>query len=245
MQVNHANHVICWPHELSQRTCILHRVGRVLSFFSSRRNWDSPTPHTQVSVSPPLLIPGRGTHSLAGEGAGESQFRRGDMHCGTLYIHVLCDVLHLLPPPLPPSKIWVESRPNLHFFVYMFLAWATHPLEFVYCLCLHRYSPDLSYTYRPPPSWFVFLTNWQDFALFIVKGKFYFESVFCIHLFGTSVQRRKIVSLYTWDFSYICFKFINNNLRITVQSTRRVLNWMKFAHNSSNILSLDGMKCYD
>jgi hypothetical protein len=35
-----------------------HRVGRVLSFFSSRRNWDSPTPHMQASVplggAPPL-----------------------------------------------------------------------------------------------------------------------------------------------------------------------------------------------
>ncbi len=28
------------------------RVGRVLSFFSSRRNCDSPTPHQQASVPP-------------------------------------------------------------------------------------------------------------------------------------------------------------------------------------------------
>jgi hypothetical protein len=57
-----------------------HRVGRVLSF-SSRRNW--------VSV-PPHLVPGGGAHSLAREGMGESQFRLGDRHCGTLYICVLC-----------------------------------------------------------------------------------------------------------------------------------------------------------
>jgi hypothetical protein len=31
-------------------------------------------------VSPPPLVPGEGTHSLAGEGVGESQFRRGDIH---------------------------------------------------------------------------------------------------------------------------------------------------------------------
>jgi hypothetical protein len=29
-------------------------------------------------------------HSLAREGLGESQFRRGDIHSGTLYIYVLC-----------------------------------------------------------------------------------------------------------------------------------------------------------
>jgi hypothetical protein len=33
---------------------------------------------------PPLLVPGGGAHSLAREGVGESQFRRGDIHCGTL-----------------------------------------------------------------------------------------------------------------------------------------------------------------
>ncbi len=68
-----------------------HRVGRVLSFFSSRWNWDSPTPPLQASVpSPSPRFWGGGTHSLAREGLGESQFRRGGIHCGTLYIYVLC-----------------------------------------------------------------------------------------------------------------------------------------------------------
>jgi len=56
-----------------------HRVGRVLSFFSSRRNWDSPNPSVAGECGPPF-VPGVGAHSLA----RESQFRRGDMHCGTL-----------------------------------------------------------------------------------------------------------------------------------------------------------------
>jgi len=34
------------------------------------------------------LVPGGGTHSLAREGVGESQFRRGDLHSGTLYIYM-------------------------------------------------------------------------------------------------------------------------------------------------------------
>ncbi len=54
-----------------------HRVGRVLSFFSSRWNWDSQTPHPQASVLPPPLW---------SRGEGESQFRRGVIHCSTLYI---------------------------------------------------------------------------------------------------------------------------------------------------------------
>jgi hypothetical protein len=79
-----------------------HREGRVLSFFSSRRNWDSPSPHTQASVPPPLPFgSGGGAHSLAREGVGVSHAQRGDRHIGTLYIYVLCglrpDILYLDP----------------------------------------------------------------------------------------------------------------------------------------------------
>jgi hypothetical protein len=41
-------------------------------------------------VPPPPAFWGGGAHSLAREGVGESQFRRGDIHCGTLYICTLC-----------------------------------------------------------------------------------------------------------------------------------------------------------
>ncbi len=44
--------------------------------FSSRWNWDSPPP----------FGPGGRAHSLAAKGVGESQFQRGDIHCGALYI---------------------------------------------------------------------------------------------------------------------------------------------------------------
>ncbi len=49
-----------------------HRVDRVLCFFSSRWNRDSPTPLPQESVPPPPLDPGGWAHSLAvaGEGVG-------------------------------------------------------------------------------------------------------------------------------------------------------------------------------
>jgi hypothetical protein len=66
---------------------ISHRVGRVLSFFSSRRNGDYPNPSPAAECTPPPFpVLGRGAHSLAREGLGESKFLRGDIHCGTLYI---------------------------------------------------------------------------------------------------------------------------------------------------------------
>jgi hypothetical protein len=62
----------------------------VLSFFSSRWNWDSPNPSPAGECDPPPFgSGGRGAHSLAREGVGESQFQRGAIHCGTLYIYVL------------------------------------------------------------------------------------------------------------------------------------------------------------
>jgi hypothetical protein len=64
-------------------------IGRVLSFSPVVGIGTRPAPHPQASVSPPL-VPGGGAHSLVREGVGESQFRRGDIHCGTLYIYVLC-----------------------------------------------------------------------------------------------------------------------------------------------------------
>jgi hypothetical protein len=48
-----------------------------------------PQPLTRRRVCPSPVL-GGGAHSLAREGLGESQFRRGDIHCGTLYIYVLC-----------------------------------------------------------------------------------------------------------------------------------------------------------
>ncbi len=71
--------------------CHIHGVGRVLSFFSSRRNWDSPNPSPAGECSPLPLVPGVEAHyPLAREGVGEAQFWRWDTHCGTPYMCVLC-----------------------------------------------------------------------------------------------------------------------------------------------------------
>jgi hypothetical protein len=61
-----------------------HRVGRVLSFSLVVGIGTPPTPHPQASVPPTFGSGGIGAHSLAREGVGESQFRRGDIHSGIL-----------------------------------------------------------------------------------------------------------------------------------------------------------------
>ena len=65
-----------------------HRVDRVLGFFSSRPNWDSPTPSPAGECVPLTLgsVGGGGYALVCGRGLGESQFRRGDRHCCTLGI---------------------------------------------------------------------------------------------------------------------------------------------------------------
>jgi hypothetical protein len=53
-----------------------------------------PQPLTRRRVCPPSppQILGEGAHSLAREGLGDTQFRLGDINCGTLYIYVLCGI---------------------------------------------------------------------------------------------------------------------------------------------------------
>ncbi len=71
------------------------RVGRVLSFFSSRWNWDSPNPSPASECTPPPFgSGGRGT--LAGErGGGRVPIpKRGHTLC-SLYVCTLCCLLSL------------------------------------------------------------------------------------------------------------------------------------------------------
>ncbi len=78
----------------------------MLSFFSSRWNWDSPNPSPARDCAPrPFGSGGRGT--LACE--RESQFRRGDIHCGTLYVlfginsSLMMSVMLQGRAPVPPA----------------------------------------------------------------------------------------------------------------------------------------------
>jgi hypothetical protein len=51
---------------------------------SPRRNWDSSYSSLASECAPPPRIRGGGTHSPAGEGLGESQFRRLEKKLSTL-----------------------------------------------------------------------------------------------------------------------------------------------------------------
>ena len=63
----------------------------VLSFSTVVGIGTPPLPHPPASV-PRFGSEGR-AYRLAGDGVGESQFRRGDSHCGTQGIYVLCDYM--------------------------------------------------------------------------------------------------------------------------------------------------------
>jgi hypothetical protein len=53
--------------------------------FSSRGYLGAPPPVAARECAPPPLWYGR-AHSLAAKGVRESQFQRGDIYCGALYI---------------------------------------------------------------------------------------------------------------------------------------------------------------
>ncbi len=79
--------------------CTHHRVDRVLGFFSSRPNWDSPTPSTPSVCAPPRFGGGGGTLACGRRDVG-SKFRRGDRHSGTLDINLICRAQNTNQPPL-------------------------------------------------------------------------------------------------------------------------------------------------
>ncbi len=83
-------------HQLDGCDYLTHRVGRVLSFFSRRRNWDSPNPSPAGEWAPPPFgSGGRGT--LAGErGVGRLPIpTRGQTLWYSLYIRTLWSYLSL------------------------------------------------------------------------------------------------------------------------------------------------------
>jgi hypothetical protein len=79
----------CHRYEQRQLKVLVHRVDRVLRFFSSRRNLDSPTPSPAGECAlPPLWFraAGRG-HTLLRERGGGSQFpTRGQTLWFSIYI---------------------------------------------------------------------------------------------------------------------------------------------------------------
>ncbi len=96
-----------------------HRVGRVLSFFSSRRrNWNSPTPLAagECAPPPPPFGPGGGgrAHSLAERGWGSPNSDEGDIQCGALLYKVLCG-------GRPPILVFHPPTPSISPLLHLLL----------------------------------------------------------------------------------------------------------------------------
>jgi hypothetical protein len=81
----------------------MYTLGRVLSFFSSSRNWDYPNPSPAGEYAPSPLILGGGAHSVPRKGVGESQFRRLEKRLSTL----------------PTLCSYPFRRGDIHYFVGM------------------------------------------------------------------------------------------------------------------------------
>jgi len=74
---------------------LMHTVGRVLSFFSSRRNRDSPTPLAAGECAPPPFGPGGGHTRLRERGWGSPNSDEG-IYNVVLYIYKYFVTLMLL-----------------------------------------------------------------------------------------------------------------------------------------------------
>jgi hypothetical protein len=95
------------------RLILLPQGRQSAKLFLQSSEWGLPHPFPRrrlCSVYPPFGY-GR-AHLLAGEGLGESQFGRGDIHCSTLDIYVLRD-FRSIPDPLPFS-LQTTFNPILH-----------------------------------------------------------------------------------------------------------------------------------
>ncbi len=70
-----------------------HRVGRVLSFFSSRRNWDSPNPSSAGECASLPLVPGERV-TLAGERGGGWESHNSDERTYTVVLFICVFFVH-------------------------------------------------------------------------------------------------------------------------------------------------------
>ncbi len=114
---------------------LCHIVGRMLSFFSSRRNCDSPTPHPQASVPPPPpRFMGGGAHSLAREGLGESNSDEGTYTVELcVCIYVLCALCYW--PSSVNDSLYVKNCPICCQWIVIFVG---HEMNLDFILSINQ-----------------------------------------------------------------------------------------------------------
>ncbi len=90
-----------------------HRIGRVPSCFSSRRNWDSPNPSSAGErPTPALWFRGEG-HTRWRERGWESPNSNEGTYTVALYIHVLCGYAAISTAPYKGNR---SSITKTHLF---------------------------------------------------------------------------------------------------------------------------------
>ena len=110
-------------------------IYRIPQCMSPRRNWDSPSPSPlpQASVPHPVTKVGGGQHSPAGEGVGESPFRRLEKKLSTL--PPLWNVLSVHKLSIKEQRIaccsseWPKPGVAKMFFVWLLPLLAAKPIS--------------------------------------------------------------------------------------------------------------------
>jgi hypothetical protein len=174
-----------------------HRVDRVLGFFSSRPNCDPPT------LSPPsetVVLPfgsGKGNALAFGRGGGGSQCGRGDRHCGTLGIYVLCVVYVPLRWSLMCSRVAAMSI-SLDPLVMRFRT-----------MSMSMYVPD-----RPTPS-----LRYTKLRYFYTASSNFCEKnlVFCEHFIAEKLSKLDASFWLKYSFLIMFLQRFLRNRRLLLQ----------------------------
>ncbi len=85
--------------------------------YAPRRNWDSRSPFLASECSPPPRNRGEGAHQPAGGGLVPIPTR--DIHCGTLYVYVLCGFTASCSGPV--LSVWCSARSSIFLTQYSVL----------------------------------------------------------------------------------------------------------------------------
>jgi hypothetical protein len=125
---------------------ILPQSRQSAKLFFSRRNWDSPPHHPQARLPPPPLVPGGGAHLRErGWVLGESQFRRGYLHCGSLYLLYMffLDITMTILYNIPTVNKDDSSTPSLQIIT----LWAKLTATVMSLLCTEQKEIKMSLSF--------------------------------------------------------------------------------------------------
>ncbi len=148
------------------------------------RNWDSPQPPRRRLVCPlPPVSGGRGTLAVE-KGVGRVPIPTRGIHCGTLYMYVLCGTEYSAPPPLsrinrftviplmhsPPFNVCQPNFDNFGNFLrrIKFALASTFPsTQHTLCACV-AVLDSINETTRPFRIFLVSLWFLYEYSIYVV-----------------------------------------------------------------------------